>query len=201
MIWLSIVLLLLPLAASRGGTDLTLLRDSMGPDVVRGVLSKLDDINIFDATSSQAERQIYEQFMRESAYVESQDGMAYPLDNPNGGIWRLDQEIFEQTQRYTYPQIADICEIYCVDWPHLPYSDLQIPLYSGIATRLYLFHLNYTGQRLNETSLDEDRAAFYANNFANRENNAESRWIENVNRLRNIEGNLADYYYVFYRNG
>lgn len=188
MTWLGAVLFLQLLLSVPGRrVDLTLQRDAAGADVVRGVLSKMEMLNTFEEGSTQAERQVDEQFMREMSYVESQDGAQYPLDDPDGGIWRMSREILEETQRYNYPQLlADICRIFCIEWSNVRYSDLRMPLYSGLTVRMYLFHLHNTSRGLPETALDEDRAGFWARHFG--ENKLPSQWLSLINQLRLIEG-------------
>lgn len=186
--WLEAVLLLcLASTSSERSIDLTLQRDSMGADVVRSVQSKLDDTNVFDAPSDLTERQAYELYLRESAYVESKDGTQYPLGVPDGGIWRMSREVFEQTQVYDYPQLFNaICEAFCIDWSSVNYDELRSPLYSGLATSIFLHHLYITNRTLLETSTDMDKAVFWVTQFG--ESRLAAQWISRVEQLRIVEG-------------
>lgn len=188
--WLLEGVLLLSLASissERSIIDLTLQRDSTGADVVRSVQSKLDDINVFDVPSGLAERQAYELYLRESAYVESMDGTQYPLGIPDGGIWRMSSDVFQQTQEYNYPKLFNaICEAFCIDWASVQYDELRSPLYSGLATSIFLHHLYITNRTLLETSTDMDKAVFWVTQFG--ESRLAAQWISRVEQLRTVEG-------------
>ncbi len=178
------------LSSAARGVDLTLRRDAMGADVVRAVSTKIDDTNLFDLPSSSvAERQAVELFMRESAYVESGDGAEFPLDVRDGGIWRISRDLFSRTQNYSYPELFDeICRMFCINWMTAQYADLRMPLYSGLATRIHLFHLYNTGQGLPMAATDTNRAIFWANAFGG--NRLVSRWLSRAAQLRRVEGKI-----------
>ena len=186
--WLEAVFLLSLASTSSGrSVDLTLQRDSMGADVVRSVQSKLDDANVFNEPSDLAEMQTYELFLRESAFVESMDGTQYPLGVPDGGIWRMSREAFEQTTEYNYPMLFNaICEAFCIDWSSVNYDELGSPLYSGLAMRIFLHHLYITNRTLLETSTDMDKAVFWVTQFG--ESRLTAQWISRVEQLRTVEG-------------
>ena len=189
MAGLGVAIFLLSLACSGHGqrVDLTLQRDARGGDVVRSVQSKLDDANLFNFPSSPAERQVYELFLREAAYVESLDGTQYPLDIRDGGIWRVSRRIFEQTQQYNLPELFEgICRAFCINWQNTQYTDLRNPLHSGLAVNIYLQHLHNTRSRLNTTATDMDRALFWVTSFG--ESRLVAQWLSRVNRLRRVEG-------------
>ena len=177
--------------SSAAPVDLTLRRFAMGADVVRGVSTKIDDFNLFDSpSSSESQRQAVELFLRESAYVESRDGTDLSPDGHDGGIWRISRDLFNRTRNYQYPELFDdICRAFCVDWMSVQYSDLAMPLYSGLAARIHLFHLYDTDQGLSESATDTDRAVFWANAFG--ENRLVSRWLSRVEQLRRVEGTIS----------
>ena len=188
------VLLLLSaarLSSAARGVDLTLVRGAMGPDVVRAVANKLDDINLFDSPStSMADRQTIELLMRESAFVQSMDGTQFPLGIEDGGIWRISRDLFDRTRNYSYPELFDeICRTFCMDWMNVRYNDLQMPLYSGLATRIHLFHLFDTGQGIPGTATDMNRAIFWANAFGG--DTSVSSWLSRVEDLRRVEGSYT----------
>lgn len=168
--------------------DLTLQAGARGGDVVRAVQAKLDNANVFDEQQTQAERQVYELFVREAAYVESMDGAEYPLGIRDGGLWRMSRDIFEQTQRYNFSALYDgICTAFCIDWMDVQYSDLSNPLYSGIAINLYLHHLYYiTNRRLMETATDMDKAVFWVTSFG--QSRLVAQWLSRIDQLRRVEG-------------
>ena len=171
------------------GVDLTLQQDAMGPDVVRSVLSRIRDSNAFDEPSTTIQRQVTDEFIREMAYVESSDGTNYPSNVHDGGIWRMDRDIFEQTRQYNYPLLFNrICQFFCIDWRNgVRYSDLRRPLYSGLAVKIYLFYLHNTSHGFSGATSDEGRASFWISNFGKSETSG-SRWMTSVRELRNNEG-------------
>ena len=169
--------------------DLTLQRDGRGADVVRAVQSKLDDASLFDGPSTSSERQVYELFIRETAYVESLDGSEFPLGIPDGGIWRISREVFQQTQQYNLPELFHrICRTFCINWVGVEYSDLRNPFYSGLALNIYLHHLYNTNRRLRDTATDADRAIFWVTSFG--ESRLVAQWLSRINELRRVEGML-----------
>ena len=168
------------------GLDMTLQSGASGADVVRSVQSRLENSNIFNAPAAVTEWQAYELFVREMAFVESQDGT---LGVQNGGIWRISQKIFKQTQQLDLNEIFDrICRIFCISWRDIGYDDLSRPLYSGLAVSIYLHHLYLTNQSsLQGASTDMDRALFWDVSFG--EFRDTSQWLMRIEQLREIEGN------------
>jgi len=179
---LSVVLLLLAACpASSEGVDLTLQEDAAGPEVVRSVLSKIENANLSVGDLSRAS----ELFIRQSAFVESFDGSNSTGD---GGIWRVGRKLFRQTQSYNYTELfSDICHAFCIDWLTIDYSYLRIPLYSGLAVFIQLFHLQATNRMLPDAASDVDRANFWVNHFFGKVEIV-SQWVIRVGQLRNIEG-------------
>ena len=64
-------------------------------------------------------------------------------DGYYGGIYQVDQIGFQDTQDVaSHPGLANkyeaIMDNYGIDWPSVQYEDLEKPLYSGIASRLYI---------------------------------------------------------------
>ena len=167
------------------GLDLTLQQDAMGADVVRSVLSRIRDSNAFDEPST-IQRQVTDEFIREMAYVESSDGTNNPSDVHDGGIWRMNRNIFEQTRQYNYPILFNrICQFFCIDWRKgVRYSDLRRPLYSGLAVKIYLHNISHGFSYANS---DEGRASFWISNFG-RSAASGSRWMTSVRELRSNEG-------------
>ncbi len=177
--------------ARRGPVDLTMKRDARGADVVRSVLSKMEESNVFDTSSMSA--QVTEQFIREMAYVETMDGTDITASIQDGGIWGMTNEIFEETQLYDYPELfANICRFFCVDWMNLRYNDLRNPLLSGLAVRVVLFHLNSTSRGLPDIAVDRERANYWISYFGRR-NKLMSTWPSRINQLRNLEGKGRQY--------
>ena len=112
MAWLKLILLIIVCLSHGQSLDLTLQRDARGADVVRAVQTKLDGSNIFNMLTT-TEKQLYELFIREAAYVESQDGEE---NHDGGGIWGVSEEILQQTQQHTAPELLDsICATFCIN--------------------------------------------------------------------------------------
>lgn len=178
------VTLLFSLACLRYGqtVDMTLRINATGADVVRAVQSKLNESDLFSAPTS-AERQVYEMFIRQAAYVESLDG----AESHDGGIWRVSRSIFLQTQQVNSTLLDGICLAFCINWMAVQYSQLNIPLYSGIAINIYLHYLY--SQRLRVTDSDTDRAIFWVQSFG-KLSGSEDRWSSRIVQLRANEGNL-----------
>ena len=168
------------------GVDMTLQRNAGGADVTSSVQSRIESSNLFNTpTSTAMERQNTELFVRDMAYVESQNG----AEMGDGGIWRVSRRIFELTQRLSLNEIFDgICRIFCINWSAVGYDNLSRPLYSGLAVRIYLHHLHLTNQTssLRGASTDTDRALFWALSFG--ESRDTSQWLMRIQQLRRIEG-------------
>ena len=157
--------------------DLTLQRNAEGADVVRAVQSKLDCSDLFDANTTM-ERQLYELFIREAAYVESLDG----AENSLGGIWRVSRDIFQKTQRYNSTELFDcIYNVFGINWTNVQYSNLSIPLYSGIAISIHLHYLY--GQRLQVNATIMDNARFWVESFGEA-SRLDDKWLNRTDELR-----------------
>ena len=145
-----IVLILIPLlqVAVQQSVDQTLEREAFGAEVVRGVINKLQPVFGDD-----------HQFLRRVAFAESKDGSDSDTYRPDyyGGIWQVDEEKFIETQNITsYPELNATYQLilaeFGIDWLSVEWSNLIIPLYSGIAFRLFTITIkinkltNVTGQ-------------------------------------------------------
>ena len=190
MAWLKLVALLFLLLSLVGatcaqGVDLTQETGAMGPDVVRAVQETIENANLF---FSPADRQAYQLFIREAAYVESLDGT-----HLDGGIWRVSRTVFNETTHYDLPALFDaICRQFCINWQDVHYDNMSIPLYSGLAVNLYLHHYRTTRQGLGNAATDMDRAIFWVTAFG--ESRHVAQWLTRVDRLRRAEGKtLGDY--------
>ena len=119
--------------------DDTLREGASGSAVVRAVVGRIEDANIFPNDN---------QFLRRIAYVESKDG----TDNNTyrigyyGGIWQMNEVRFQDTQNTSLHQglvtiLDSIQEHFDIDWPAARWQDLRRPLYSGLAARLFLSNI------------------------------------------------------------
>jgi len=125
MEWLkkAVVLGLLICTSFSARVDKTLEDNARGAEVVRSVLSRMEQANLYNSISISTQKmQVYEQFMREMAYVQSEDGQMID-PNSDGGIWRPSANIFNQTQSYAYNNLYQlICDVFCIDWRSVSYS-------------------------------------------------------------------------------
>ena len=167
---------LLPLLTAQG-VDLTLQREASGSDVVRAAVNRIQTVLDFDR-----------QFLRRIAFVESRDGTDTDTYRPgyNGGIWQVDEDKFLTTQVNSALNVERhdaIREAFDIDWPSVQWRDLRIPLYSGIAARLFLLNISDT------ESIPCDvpgQAAYYNRVYCGLTcNETEQEFIENVNTLTN----------------
>ena len=100
-----------------------------GKDIVSGIS---DDLNMIFPNDHG--------IMKRTACVESAYGKTY---RPNsGGIWQVDKEGFDGTQDVSsHPQLsnkfAKIMKHYNINWRDVTYNQLETPIFSGIAARLY----------------------------------------------------------------
>ena len=116
--------------------DPTLTPRASGSTVVNMVIEMISNSNIFSDDHG---------YLKRIAYAESRDGT-----HPNtyregyyGGIWQVDKIAFEDTQDVTsHPGLVSkhdkIRDSFGIDWPSVQREDLEKPLYSGLASRLYI---------------------------------------------------------------
>ena len=119
--------------------DDTLTEGASGSAVVRAVIGRIEDTNIFPNDN---------QLLRRIAYVESKDGTDSNTYRSGyyGGIWQVDEVGFEDTQDTTShfglaTKLDKIQEKFGIDWRKVRWQDLRKPLYSGLAARLFLSNI------------------------------------------------------------
>ena len=122
------------------GLDRTLTPGEQGDsDVVRAVISKIETTNC--STLLRTELAVAP-FMRTMAYVETEDGEE--LNEIGGGIWNVGEANFMRTQNNDSLRTFINClqqessqnHIGPLNWTSLTYTNLSIPLYSGLAVRM-----------------------------------------------------------------
>ena len=123
--------------------DQTTVPGSNGVNVVRAVLSRLDESSIFEQSGNS---DLMNVFLRNMAYVETRDGSNLPQDAValDGGIWRITPMQFQETQGLhpRHSRVYDNITAYLgQNWTNLKYTDLEKPLHSGLAARLYLTYV------------------------------------------------------------
>ena len=116
--------------------DGTLLAKNFGAEVVKATVEKIQESGIFADDNH---------FLRRVAYVESKDGTDSRTyrDGYHGGIWQVDEIAFKDTQATaSHPllvnKIAEIKKKFGIEWCSVEWTDLEKPLYSGLAARLFL---------------------------------------------------------------
>ena len=166
-------------------TDLTIVPGSNGVDVVRAVLSKLDNSAIFPQSGN---NDLTNVFLRNMAFVETRDGTDIP-DSAiavDGGIWKITDRQFQQTEELSTgnSSVRDAIRSYLgQDWMDVVYGDLAKPLYSGLAARLYLNYIATSGV----IPPTDRQGQFWSRTF--KENRGDiQRWIEAITLLRQTEG-------------
>ena len=105
-----------------------------GGDVVKKCLEKLQETGIFPDDKD---------FMKRLAFVMSRNGDASFRLHNDGGIWQVSQFAFQDTKDEIahvrlpkkYQKLQDALN---VDWRAARRRDLEKPMYSAIAARLYL---------------------------------------------------------------
>nr|KAG5703057.1 hypothetical protein BaRGS_016218 [Batillaria attramentaria] len=115
--------------------DRTREPDTGGSALVEATLAQLHDACIYPD---------YNLFLRRLAFVETRDGTdpaTYSTPGYNGGIWKVDQAMFQRTKteaaRLTQ-QYNDIRDKFGIDWNTVTWTDLRKPLYSALAAAMCL---------------------------------------------------------------
>lgn len=190
----SVYAVLLTLALATGAfcqrQDRTIVAGESGADVVQAVLSKLEYSNVFSSNNDMRETI----FMQRMAYVESRDGTEPPRfptsSNTTGGIWNVSPRIFQSTlgQTSLIQSISQSRLLNYVNWTAAAQVNLSLPLYSGIAIRIYLSTLSVPSPGATSRQAQQN---FWIQNF-HQENQtllaSMNIWINDLNALGNNEG-------------
>ena len=175
--------------------DRTIIKGESGPDVVQAVLAKLEYSNVFPSSNSDMRETI---FMQRMAYVETRDGTEPPrfptTTNNTGGIWNVSPRIFQSTLTQTslIQSISGSRLLNYVNWTAQSQVNLSLPLYSGIAIRIYLSTLQNVPSP-GSTSRQEQQN-FWIQNFHPENQTAitsMNTWINDLNALGDNEGMLS----------
>ena len=123
--------------STQQGVDRTLEREATGADVVRAVSNRIQAVFGDDR-----------QFLRRIAFVESKDGTDSNTyrSGYHGGIWQVDEIAFRSTKdTASHPGLIakhqQILDTFGINWLNVEWSDLRIPLFSGLAARLFLLNI------------------------------------------------------------
>ena len=140
--------LLLPLAGCSAPVDGTLKPGWSGINVVTAVVEKIDVSNVFDNPNSEwflFNRENAKDFLRILAYIRTEYGRRRlnPVTTM-GGLWNITKNEFDTTKAYMrqnsalWERILNSPMLH-VDWVQdVAYTNLSIPMYSGLATVLLL---------------------------------------------------------------
>ena len=170
--------------------DDTLREGASGSAVVRAVVGRIEDSNIFPHDN---------QLLRRIAYVESKDG----TDNNTyrigyyGGIWQMNEVVFQGTQNTTSNQglatiLNSIQEQLCINWSVVRWQDLRRPLYSGLATMLFLSNVPTAIPFASDLQAQgEYWIAHYNMNAGNR---SVERFVQDVQSLLQLESKPFIFY-------
>ena len=165
--------------STQQGVDRTLQREATGPDVVRAVSNKIQAVFGDD-----------KQFLRRIAFVESKDGTDRNTFRPgyHGGIWQVDEIAFISTKdTASHPGLIakhqKILDAFEINWSNAEWSDLRIPLFSGLAARLFLS--NIPAAIPSDISGQATYWKRYYNTFAGA--GTEEKFVQDVNALNRME--------------
>ena len=170
------------------GVDKTLIKGANGSDVVEAVLSKLDTLEeIFGPDHH---------FMRRLAYVETRDG----TEQDEGGIWGVDapkiqliRETLNDPASLVYSELNGALDHIAIKehfqdvHSYLNVDQMNVPLYSGLAARLFLYYI----QIRESTSIPlagelEEQANFWVTHY---HRGADTQYfLRSVTSLENITG-------------
>ena len=180
-----VVLSLLLSCVSTQRVDLTTVPGANGVNVVRAVLSRMDESGIFQRSGN---ADLTNVFLRNMAFVETRDGSDIPDDVAiNGGIWRISPAQFQRTKELSIARhgaVYDAIRAYIgQDWRAVEYRDLTKPLYSGLAARLYLtFVATYS-----IIPPSSRQGLFWSEKFKERKGDLQ-RWLDSITLLQQSEG-------------
>lgn len=117
--------------------DLTREPEAAGPEVADTVIRQIEIAKIFDNDHMH-------DYVRRIARVESNDGLDDTTyrDGYHGGLCQVDEVLFLVTQNTSYPILIDKHRLvkmkFDIDWSLMQWRDLRAPLWSCLATCLYM---------------------------------------------------------------
>lgn len=177
--------------------DRTIVAGESGADVVQAVLTKLEYSNVFTSSSDMRETI----FMQRMAYVETRDGTEpprFPTSNGSatGGIWNVSPRVFQSTLSHTslIQRISHSQFLNYVNWTSEAQVNLSLPLYSGIAIRLYLSMLSVPSPGATSRQAQQN---FWIQNFHPERQTlivSMNTWVNDLNALGENEGTFSPYH-------
>ena len=165
--------------------DLTIQPEAAGTEVALASVARVEDSGIFQADS---------RLLRRVAFAETADGVALDTyrEGYNGGMWQVDEDIFNQTQNVVanpelsqlYQQIVDVL---LLDWLNVSWVDLRRPLYSALAARLYFVIVPEAIPMAGEV---QGQAEYWKRNYNSDPSDTVQQFVDSVNELESA-GNLT----------
>ncbi|XP_054168961.1 uncharacterized protein LOC128966171 [Oppia nitens] len=166
--------------------DLTLVPGSIGQDVVQASLAKVNQIKLFADDLG---------FLFRLALVETNFGQnprTFATNNNNTknnespNIWSIDEQKFRETQEIQkYPELLgiyyELADKYDIDWQRLDLDDMQRPLYSALASKMFL-HLS--GQPIPETI--DDQAHYWKQHYTTSVQADVQQFVRDVHKLEDL---------------
>ena len=170
------------------GVDKTLVKGANGSDVVEAVLSKLDT---FEEIFGPDHR-----FMRRLAYVETRDG----TDQDEGGIWDVDapkiqliRETLNDPASLVYSELNEALDLIAINehfqdvHSYFNIDQMDVPLYSGLAARLFLYYIQIREKtNIPQAGELEEQANFWVSHY--HRGAAEQYFLRNVISLEQRTG-------------
>ncbi len=112
--------------------DLTRIPGSSGTETVLACVRLVEDSGIFTDDYHT---------LRRIAYAETLDGDE--SQPSSGGIWNVSEEIFSETKNSSIAAILN--DAFHIDWNSATYNDLDKPIYSALAARIFLQEMQDSG--------------------------------------------------------
>lgn len=147
-----LVIYWLGLGVASAQVDGTLIPGQNGTNVVIAVIEKLNASLVFDVIESQwyhrdGQRALVKRFLQLKAFVDTEYGKR---PDGQGGIWKVTEEQFSDTISYVdrNPHLGsriNNSSLLQIDWLRVNYTDMSVPMYSGLATMLRLDQLLQEG--------------------------------------------------------
>ena len=106
----------------------------------------------------------------------------------DGGIWQVDESVFDKTQNTTaHPELtqlyAQINSALGIDWPASTWVDLRRPLYSALAARLFF---SIVGEDIPPLGDLQGQAEYWDSNFNSDPGDTVQDFLDSVNELESL---------------
>ena len=177
------LVVVIALATAALAVDLTVVENAVGADVVLASIAKIEITGIFPSDK---------RILRRIAYVETADGVTPPPEPAYGGIWNVKSENFAMTQEdmrlsFVLMEIniafqAELLLSGVGQWEDLEWEDLNRPLWSALAARLWIYLQQEEHLVPIPTSSDIIEQASFWNTYYNTDGDPD-KFIDDVEQL------------------